>query len=1014
MATISRRSCCGAIVLALLALQGRAATEQAIVETGPPYSPARALDTFRIADGFQIELFAAEPLVESPVAMEIDERGRLFVVEMPGYPLDVSGSGRVTLLADTNADGKPDRRTVFADGLRLPTGVMRWKQGVIVTDSPQVWYLEDSDGDGRADVKRELLTGFALSNPQHTTNTPIYGLDNWIYLANEGPVRTTRYQDVFGDPGAEVRFPDRPNGPRLPPDADGRNVRFRPESGELEMLSSRSQFGQTFDPWGHHFLVTNSRHLIHEVIAARYLTRNPSLVVPSVVEQVPDYRQPAALFPITQNPEFQLLTDVGVMTSACGLTYYLADLFPPEYRAAAFVAEGAHNLVHVASVRDHGASFRARRMFDGREFLASTDAWFRPVNFYVGPDGALYLIDYYRKILEHPEWMDDATAKSQEVYAGRDRGRIYRITPKGTAPPSWLGRVMLATASSTELVSTLAHPNIWWRRHAQRMLLDRRPDKIAGALATVAASSESAVGRVHALWTSEGLGVLDKETLGRALKDATPGVRENAIRIAELRLPAMPSLEAALVGMAKDPDPKVRFQLLLTLGNLDTAHARAARTTLLFDNVEDEWLQIAALSAKSANHGALLRTAVMRFQNHETPGARTLFARLGTMSGAASEPAAAREAVRLTAPSRGSSADWWRAAVLDGLATGIRGDRRRAPDLDPERALVATLLFERERPPVRRAALHLLETIGLPAGPAAVEIEEKARQIVANPLSDADASADAIRLLALRGLDRYQTVLVSILRRPEPAAVQIAAIRALAEPKGDEIVAGFIDLWDGWTPAVRGEAVRALAREPGRIRVLLDAIAAGKIGVSEIEWPLRVRMMMLDDEPLRARARAIFGQPASAAAEAIEKYRAAATMTGSVDRGRGVFARACASCHQYRGANGSRFGPDLGEVRGRLPIDLLHDILQPNRSIADGYELYAVELTDGTSTSGVISGETPTSVTLRLPGGSETTIARGRIASMRIAPLSAMPDGLGASLDLQSMADLIAFIKGGQ
>src|SRR5262249_40679901 len=154
---------------------------------------------------------------------------------------------------------------------------------------------------------------------------------------------------------------------------------------------------------------------------------------------------------ITRDPEFQLLTDVGVMTSASGVTYYAADLFPPAYRSAAFVAESAHNLVHVDSLREHGATFRASRMFDGREFLASTDSWFGPVNFYVGPDGALYVIDYYREVIEHPEWLDDTTAKSAGLYAGRDLGRIYRITPAGTPPASWLNRIALGNAPAAEL-----------------------------------------------------------------------------------------------------------------------------------------------------------------------------------------------------------------------------------------------------------------------------------------------------------------------------------------------------------------------------------------------------------------------------------------------------------------------------------------------------------------------------------------------------------------------------------
>lgn len=1006
--------------IVVLTLSGRGLTGQ-VQRTGPPYSPEEALASFRIVSDFQIELLAAEPLITSPVAMEIDEDGRLFVVEMPGYPLDVGGSGRVVVLRDSNGDGVPDRRVVFADGLRLPTGVMRWKQGVIVTDSPHVWYLEDSDGDMRADIKREMLTGFALSNPQHTTNTPVYGLDNWIYLANEGPVRTTRYRDLFGDVGSEVRFPDRPNAPRLPPDADGRNVRFRPDSGELEMLAARSQFGQTFDAWGRHFLVTNNRHIYQEVIAARYLSRNPSLVVPSVIEQLPDYPLPAALYPATQNPEFQLLTDVGVMTSASGLTWYLANLFPQEYQSAVFVAEGAHNLVHVATVRDRGATFRASRMFDGREFLASTDAWFRPVNFYLGPDGALYLIDYYRKVLEHPEWMDEATAKTQDVYAGQDRGRIYRITPAGTAKASWLDRVTLGKSTETDLVRSLSDANIWWRRHAQRLLIDRRATGIAQSLAQVAVSGDAPVGRVHALWTSHGLGALQDDTLTRALRDPVPGVRENAIRLIELRLPSNPSLSSSLLPLADDPDAKVRFQLLLTLGGVDTPASRTLRTKMLFEHVEDEWMQIAALSAAALDEVDLHRAAATRLAGTETAATRTLFRRLGALAGAAKNPLTLREVVRTVQQASKPARDladprndgWWRGATLEGIASGVRTDRRRAAALDPERTIVAGMLFEPHPTAVRHGALAVIEVIGLPSGQASTRVEQRAQQIATNASADATARADAIRLLALASVDRHEAVFRSVLTSPNPAPVQVAAVRAMATPSGARSAASFIEWWDGWTPGVRAEAVRAMVREPGRIRVLLDALEAKRIRISEIEWPLRVRMMMVDDEPLRARARAMLRHPGGAGGENVEKFRAAATMAGDVQRGRDVFARTCASCHQYRSANGSRFGPDLGEVRGRLPLELLTDIIQPNRSIADGFELWSVELTDGTTISGVIGSETPTSVTFVLPGGNETTIARTRVTAMRIAPISAMPEGLGDALTLQSMADLIAFIKGG-
>lgn len=985
---------------------------------GPPYGPREALETFRIADGFRIELFAAEPLVSDPVAMEVDELGRTYVVEMPGYPLDVSGSGRVILLQDTNRDGLPDKRVVFADGLRLPTGIMRWKQGVIVTDPPDVLYFEDTDGDGRADVKRQILTGFARTNPQHGMNTPIYGLDNWIYLANEGPVRTIRYQALFGDAGTEIYFPSHPDSPRLPPDANGRNVRFRPETRQLEMLSSRSQYGHTFDAWGHHFLNTNNRHLYEEVVPARYLSRNPAFAPATVIEHLPDYRLPADVFPITRNPEFQLLTDVGVMTAASGVTCYLADLFPPAYRGAAFVAEGAHNIVHADAIREHGPTFRASRMQEGREFLASTDAWFRPVSFYIGPDGALYVIDFYRKILEHPEWLDDRTAQSAYLYAGNDRGRIYRIVPAGSPPPSWADAVTLPNASSAELVRRLGDANIWWRRQAQRLLIDRAPRDAVMPLIDLAMANGNPVGRVHALWTLEGLHALDAAVIEAALRDPHAGVRENAIQLAELHLSEMPSLAASLLRMTPDESPPVRFQLLLTLGNLRTADAVAARERLLFAGVEDEWMQTAALSAAGWDPLELWQSAVTRLANEDTPGARALVAKIAGVAAASPDVRAQREIIRLVMD--GAPSAWWRAPTLEGLASGTRGDERRNPGREDDRALLAASLFSRKDAAVRAAALQLLEMLGLPSAPSSAALLTRAESLAGDSSADVQSRADAVRVLGLSDVTRYAPLLTSLLGRPEPATVQTAAVRVLAGMKGPQVATTFVDLWDRWTPAVRNEAARGLVREPGRIPILLDAIASGTIKPMEIERPLRVRLMMADDDRQRARARMLFaeltpvGATSGAREQVLARYQAAATLSGDAERGRQVFTRVCSVCHQYRGEGGTAFGPDLGEVRNRLPGALLVDILEPNHSIADRYELWDVQLTDGSALAGVIGAETPASITFRLPGGGQTTVPRARIASMRASAVSAMPEGLEAQIDVRQMADLIAFIRGGR
>jgi len=325
----------------------------------------------------------------------------------------------------------------------------------------------------------------------------------------------------------------------------------------------------------------------------------------------------------------------------------------------------------------------------------------------------------------------------------------------------------------------------------------------------------------------------------------------------------------------------------------------------------------------------------------------------------------------------------------------------------------ATMLLRDDAPPVRRAGLHLLEAIGPSTGATSARLFQQAERLVLDPLLDAEARADAVRLLALRDVARYEPLLRDVLTRAEPAPVQVAAVRALAELKGERVASTFLELWQRWTPTVREEAVRALVREPGRIRLLLDAVTAGKVRATEIDRPLRIRLMMVDDDELRGRARALFGGSPTVRKEAVERYRAAASLDGTRERGREVFSRACASCHQYRGSGGAAFGPDLGEVRNRLPSALVTDILDPNHSVADGYELWIVELTDGTTISGVLGAETPTSLTFRLPGGSESTSSRAQIKSMRISELSAMPEALDAQIDLQQMADLIAFIKSG-
>ena len=590
--------------------------------SGPPYSPRAALRTIHIDKGFHAQLFVSEPMINSPVAMDWDENGRIYVAEDTGYPLDTRPIGRIVLLEDTDGDGIPDRTTVFADHIVMPNGVMCWKGGILVTAAPDVWFFKDTNGDGKADVREKVLTGFAFTNPQHMVNGPLYGPDNWIYLAHQGPIHTVIFQDPFGDRGSDIRFADG-KGPRLKMGAF--SVRFRPDTHQLEVLSGWSQYGQAFDEWGHHFTITNDSNGRHEVIAARYLRRNPDLLLSSPQEDV-STADNNKVFPITHNPRFEILTDVGTLTSSCSITLpYLGGAFPPSFHHVACVAESAHNMVHCDVWSDAGATYTARRLEEGGEFIASTDPWFRPVNMYIGPDGALYVIDYYRKVIEHPEWMAADTYHAGYLYNGQDRGRIYRIVPDSQPSLPLPKSVRLGQASDAELVRQLANPDIWWRRTAQRLLVERHNDDAVQPLVQLFKQSLAGVGRVHALWALDGLGKLDGSLLRKALDDPEAGVRENAVRLAEPQLTSDPSLAEKLVTMANDPDPKVRFQLLCTLGFVDSPQAGAAEDRLLAANVEDPWMQSGRAELLFRARCAVLRFCRSAFDRQGNEGTHRLF-----------------------------------------------------------------------------------------------------------------------------------------------------------------------------------------------------------------------------------------------------------------------------------------------------------------------------------------------------------------------------------------------------
>lgn len=1008
------------LVFLLLFVFGLAASVALTIKPdGPPFEPADALNTFQLAEGLQIEVFAGEPLVTDPVDIEIDEYGRMYVVEMPGYPIDIRGSGKVKLLLDTDGDGWPDESVVFADNLTLPTGVMRWKNGILVTDAPNVYYLEDVDGDGRADRRDTVLTGFALSNPQHNFNNPLYGVDNGIYLANNGPIRTRAFADEFGDGGSEVRFAGsysvlskEPQGShfaegdvRLGRNAWNRNVRFRPDTRELEAMSSSSQWGHAFDWAGNHFLIGNAAHQYHEVIAQRYLERNPALPVRDVIASMPEHGDAADVFPITLDPDHQLLTDRGVFTSASGLTLYSGAELPSEYDGVAFVAEPVHNLVHADVIRPHGATFRSTRLFEHREFLASTDSWFRPVNFYVGPDGALYVIDYYREIIEHPEWMDEEAVRTRDLYRGTDRGRIYRIARTGAEAPKWLGSLDLADASDLDLVRLLDHESAWWRLTAQRLLVDRGGAVGSQALSLLRSAGRSSAFRVHALWTLDGLGRVEHPHLAAALADSSAGVRRNALRLVEKH--GASKFEAEMLAMKRDPDPQVRFQLLLTLGDLASRSAEEARLDLLLADIHDSWFHIAALTAGVPPTAAQLDRALALLETDNGDGARAYVQRVAMLVAAAGDESAVEQTLDLVIrnPARPAAA-----ALLRGLAEGLRVRSAEGGTSAARQHALLTVFFDHKPTDVERQSA-ILDVLRASGGEAMDdEFKTRALELAADSTAEPASRRLAIGLLEMTDVTPFEADLKVIIRSGGPPEVEAASIRALGTSSAGD-PAFLIDQFPRLSTAGREAALDVLTRSEEGVRELLGAVESGSIAPGAVGWNRRVALMRDWDGDVRERARRLLRVSDAARTDVVRRYLESLEVEGDADRGRSIFLAACSRCHIFR-EDGLAYGPDLGTVAHWSPHALLEAIIDPARTVTDGYELWEIRRRDGSLYQGVVRSETASAVTVGMEGGVEIVVPRSEIEAMVLLEGSPMPEGLEEEIGIEEMADLVAFLTG--
>jgi putative membrane-bound dehydrogenase-like protein len=965
-----------------------------------PLSPREEQATFRLPKGFAIDLVAAEPDVVDPVAMAFDEEGRIFVAEMRGYPNGGLATGQITsgqikVLEDRDGDGVYETSRVFADGLRFPSGVQPWRGGLLVADAPNILYFEDTKGTGKADRRRVLYTGFSLSNVEQVINSLQWALDNWVH-------------GCAGGEGGTIRSPEKPEMPPLT--LRGRGIRFHPETpGSLEATSGGGQYGLAPDAWEHWFTATNSQHLRQIVLPDHYLRRNPALAVSAVTLDIPDHGAACKVHRLSPFEAWRVertkrrkegrggydprrfpsteLVPGGYITSGCSPVVYVAADFPEAYRGNVLVCDPANNLIHRDVLVDNGATFIAKRAADEQdcEFLASTDNWFRPVHLTLGPDGALYVLDFYREAIETPLSLPDDIKKTVNLES-RGRGRIWRIR----VPEMARRKPSLRKASSQALVEHLSDPNLWWRLTAQRLLIERQDRDMAKELHKLVHASMSGHGRAHALWTLHGLKALTDDDIELALKDSVPGVREQALRLAEERLPDSAKLRAAVAALADDPSPQVRFQLAFTLGAVDTPATVSALGRIAERDADDRWTQTAVLSSIHGSGIALLETLVNDedFIKGTSSSRLQLLSRLASLVGAKADDANLGRALHLLG-TRGKDTGPWQLSILDGLGQGLQNSSRPLAQL-----------WEKPPPSLKEAIAGVLPLFEL----AAKSSRDSKR-------SSADRS-DALRLLGCGPYGKIESAAKDLLNPQTPPEVQSALVRALSVQSRPEVADLLLAAWNGYSPTVRREVVEAIFARADRLPRLLDAIERKKVLSNQLE-PLRLEQLRkYPKSSIRERAqRLLAGQAAPERQKVVALYREALDMKADTERGKAVFKKNCTVCHRLDN-EGFEVGPDLlSALRNKSPEQLLNDILDPSREVDPRYLNYQITTKNGQVFSGLIAADTASSVTVRRGEKAEDTILRNQIEEVQATGKSLMPEGLEMQLSKQELADLIAYLQ---
>jgi len=934
-----------------------------------PKSPKEAIADFEVPPDFEVQLVASEPQIQEPIVVTYDENGLMYAAEYLKFPAHHGKSdgpdGRIRLLRDEDGNGHYERSEVFADGIAWPTGICCYEGGIYVVAAPDLWYFKDSDGDGIAEVREKVFTGFGFRNDEGTANNLFWGLDHWIYGAGSNS-------------GGEIV--NLTNKKAKPVSIRGRDFRFHPKTREFQSLSGGEQFGNTMDDWGNRFICQNSKPAVQVVLPISALEGNPHLPIPNAKKNlwedaviyrssgIESWRTARTKLRLSGKRKFPAPSVAHDVFSGCsGVTVYRGTVYPEVYHGNLFVGDVQGNLLHRRTLKSEGLAFSCERAETKGEFLRTRDNWFRPVNLTNAPDGTLHLVDMYRETIETPDSMVPEILEMVDFRAGHELGRIYRIAPKGFQPPP---PPSLGEASIAELVKELENPNAWWRDTAGRLLVERGGGEALPLLRKMLRESECALSRLHALSVLDGLESLGERDLEMTLNDPSPRVREHALGRYQSKFPA---LRKRVIALADDDSIRVRFQAALVLGRLEGDDVVQALVKIALRDESNPWMRAVVLRAQPS-------LAIWLFAgiHHQRESPHSWMGPLVVTIGARNKPDEVKSLIKRLHKGMNLPVVELSSRLNEGLkqAGGSLSDYTGGEEL-----------------------------LGIPY------LRAQAR-LLNQDLGEGER-LEQIGVLGRTSEQSVAPVLYELLDSAQSPKVQTAALWVISgigeEKSSEKLIAALPKL----SPAVQNEIVGALLGREGWTMALLQAVKAGEISLGRIPLVHQQRLLKHESEEVKNLSGELFSAEATPRGMVVKSYQAALKLEGSIERGREVFSKHCMSCHQV-GKIGFEVGPTLSTVKARSPESILVQILDPNRELLANFVQFFVTRKDGRVATGRIVRESESSLTLRRAGGVEETVFRKDIKTITSSERSLMPDGLEEVIDHQAMSDLIAFLRGGQ